>query len=297
MIRTNTFEKKYSILAPYITDEGVRKNMLQNKDLIRKYESNMFMIKAYITELDKRFDKLTINKFIVDTIFKFPDEVLVSFITAYLNSSEESKNNLNVVQFYKKVLSFGPDVIKYIEEHGIVTNRECKKLPQKIINDRFKRLEHGATYNGVALTEMFDYLSPNEKEILVEFLETNNYSLLDELFGNYFNLKTLLSLLKHTGISTDIINKENYNSLGGEGIQMIVIVLFSSLGDINIKNTINNIKTLLENKRYDLIHSLLINNMLIYAHYIDTTNIDSLSEEEMLDHINVSRVILEKTAA
>ena len=37
--------------------------------------------------------------------------------------------------------------------------------------------------------------------------------------------------------------------------------------------------------------------MLIYAHYIDTTNIDSLSEEEMLDHINVSRVILEKTAA
>ena len=297
MIRTNTFEKKFSILAPYITDEVVRKNMLQNKDLIRKYDSNIFMIKAFINELDKRFDKITINKFIVDTIFKFPDEVLVSFITAYLNSSEESKNNLNVVSFYKKVLSSGPDVIRYIEEHGIVTNRECKKLPQKIINDRFNRLERGTTYNGLPLKDMYDFLSPNEKEILVEFLQTSNYKLLDELFGNYFNLKTLLSLLKHVGISVDVINKENYRALGSDGLQMLVIVLFSSLGDINIKNTVNNIKTLLENKRYDLIHSLLTSNMLIYAHYIDTTNIETLSEEEMLDHINLSRVILEKTTA
>ena len=89
MIRQNMFEKKYSLLAPYILDESVRKNMLSNEDLLRKYDSNHSMIKAYINEIDKRFDRETINKMIIETIFKFSSPVLISFITAYLNSSYE----------------------------------------------------------------------------------------------------------------------------------------------------------------------------------------------------------------
>ena len=37
MIRSNTFEKKYPLLAPFITDTNVRNNMLNNKDLMAKY--------------------------------------------------------------------------------------------------------------------------------------------------------------------------------------------------------------------------------------------------------------------
>ena len=66
MIRQNMFEKKYSLLAPYILDESVRKNMLSNEDLLRKYDSNHSMIKAYINEIDKRFDRETINKMIIE---------------------------------------------------------------------------------------------------------------------------------------------------------------------------------------------------------------------------------------
>ena len=76
---SDMFEKKYSLLAPYILDESVRKNMLSNEDLLRKYDSNHSMIKAYINEIDKRFDRETINKMIIETIFKFSSPVLISF--------------------------------------------------------------------------------------------------------------------------------------------------------------------------------------------------------------------------
>ena len=86
MIRSNTFEKRYAILAPFIKDTNVRNNMLNNKDLLAKYERNNSLIKAYVTELSNRFDNETIRKMIIDTIFKLPEELLVSFITSYLLS-------------------------------------------------------------------------------------------------------------------------------------------------------------------------------------------------------------------
>ena len=63
--------------------------MLQNKDLIRKYESNMFMIKAYITELDKRFDKL---KALVESQISENNQKYVGMIQKVLVEGE-SKNN------------------------------------------------------------------------------------------------------------------------------------------------------------------------------------------------------------
>ena len=64
MIRSNSFEKKYAILAPFIVDTNVRNNMLNNKDLLSKYERNNSLIKAYVNELSSRFDNETVRKMI-----------------------------------------------------------------------------------------------------------------------------------------------------------------------------------------------------------------------------------------
>ena len=40
---------------------------------------------------EKRFDKITINNILTETVLKLPDEVLTSFIVSYLNSNESTK--------------------------------------------------------------------------------------------------------------------------------------------------------------------------------------------------------------
>lgn len=297
MIRQNMFEKKYSLLAPYILDESVRKNMLSNEDLLRKYDSNHSMIKAYINEIDKRFDRETINKMIIETIFKFSSPVLISFITAYLNSDEAAKSNPDVVQFYKKTLHQGTDVIKYVEENGIVTNRTFKEIPQKILDNKFNTLGGTRQYGNQLLRNLYPSLTTLEKQLLIEFLETNDYIVLNDLFSGFIPLKKLFMLLKSAGIDTQIINKKNVNALGEENMIRLVLSLFTLLGDINIKHDIEVVKEMLSNNRYDLINSLLTNDMIMYTHYLNPNYIVELSEEEMIDRINMSKVILEKSAA
>jgi hypothetical protein len=104
-------------------------------------------------------------------------------------------------------------------------------------------------------------------------------------------------LLKSAGIDTQIINKKNVNALGEENMIRLVLTLFTLLGDINIKHDIEVVKEMLSNNRYDLINSLLTNDMIMYTHYLNPNYIVELSEEEMIDRINMSKVILEKSAA
>ena len=56
MIRSNSFEKKYTLLVPFIKDINVRNNMLSNRDLYDKYLRNQSLIKAYVNELKNRFN-------------------------------------------------------------------------------------------------------------------------------------------------------------------------------------------------------------------------------------------------
>lgn len=297
MIRQNLFEKKYSLLAPYILDESVRKNLLANDDFMRKYDANYSMIKVFLYEIGKRFDTETINKIVSETIFKFSSPVLISFITAYLNSDEATKNNSNVVFHYKKVLHQGTDVIKYVEENGIVTNRTFKEIPQKIMDNRFESLERGQVYGNVTLKDLYPTMSPLEKQSLIEFLENDSFKYINELFGGYFRFNKLFKLIKFSGIDTEIINRDNYNKLGPDKLRVLILTIFTLLGDINIKSDVEVIKEMLRTGRIDLLDILLKEDMVVYAHYLNPNYIAELSEDEMVDRINMSKIILEKSAA
>lgn len=297
MIRQNLFEKKYSLLAPYILDESVRKNLLANDDFMRKYDANYSMIKVFLYEIGKRFDTETINKIVSETIFKFSSPVLISFITAYLNSDEATKNNSNVVFHYKKVLHQGTDVIKYVEENGIVTNRTFKEIPQKIMDNRFASLERGQVYGDVTLKDLYPTMSPLEKQSLIEFLENGSFKYINELFGGYFRFNKLFKLIKFSGIDTKIINRDNYNKLGPDKLRVLILTIFTLLGDINIKTDVEVIKEMLRTGRIDLLDILLKEDMVVYAHYLNPNYIAELSEDEMVDRINMSKIILEKSAA
>ena len=133
-MKKNAFVKKYSLLDRYIIDETIRNNMLANKDLFRKYEENQELIRIFLIELESRFDVSDIETIIMETIFKYPDEILKSFITAYLNSSLDVKNKKDCYNDFKKIMFMGNDVIRYVSRNGIITSRNYKKKPEKIID-------------------------------------------------------------------------------------------------------------------------------------------------------------------
>lgn len=298
MIRNNSFEKKYSLLAPFIKNTTVRNNMLSNRDLYEKYLNNYFLIKAYLNELKNRFDDETINNLIIEVIFKLPDELLKSFITAYLNSSEVTKSNPNALVFYKKSLEYGNDSIKFIEENGIITNREYKNLPKIIVDKKFTDLTTKGiyTYNNQNVLLFENSLSLQEKSLLNTFLESDNLRVLDEVFRDYLDLKKVLAYLNATGINTNIINKKNLELFGSRNLLFISMVNFSMLGDNNLKNNIENIKLILNNKRLDLINALVENNLLSYTYMINSDLIGTISIEEAFTQIMSKRYILEKAA-
>jgi len=298
MIRNNSFEKKYSLLAPFIKNPTVRNNMLSNRDLYEKYLNNYFLIKAYLNELKNRFDDETINNLIIEVIFKLPDELLKSFITAYLNSSEVTKSNPNALVFYKKSLEYGSDSIKFIEENGIITNREYKDLPKIIVDKKFTDLTTKGiyTYNNQNVLLYENTLSLQEKSLLNTFLESDNLRVLDEVFRDYLDLKKVLAYLNATGINTNIINKKNLELFGSRNLLFISMVNFSMLGDNNLKNNIENIKLILNNKRLDLVNALVENNLLSYSYMINSDLIGTISIEEAFTQIMSKRYILEKAA-
>lgn len=298
MIRNNTFEKKYALLAPFIKNPNVRNNMMSNKDLYEKYSNNYFLIKAYLEEIKNRFDEETINDLIIETIFKLPQELLRSYITAYLNSSEITKNNSNALIFYKKSLTYGNDVIKYIEENGIITNREYKNLPKILVEKKFNNLITNKIYKyGESNILIFEnILTIQEKSLLIMFLESNNFEVLDLLFSNYMDLKKLLSFLNATGININILNKKNLELFGEKNLLFITMINFSMLGDNNLKNNIETIQLLLDKKRIDLITTLVENNSLKYAYALNNETLDTISCDEMMKTIVSHRYVLEKAA-
>jgi len=298
MIRSNSFEKKYAILAPFIVDTNVRNNMLNNKDLLSKYERNNSLIKAYVTELSNRFDNETVRKMIIETIFKLPEELLVSFITAYLNSNEVTKSNSNCFSFYNKTLVYGKEVVKYIEENGIVSNRDYKNLPKVIIDKKFNDiiLKRVITYGGQNVLMMKEQLTSQEKSLLVSFIETNNFEVLDLLFSPYYELKKLLAFLNAIGINTNLINRKNLNELGAEKLLILIIKNFTLYGDINLKNNITTLSLMLENERKDLINALIERDLVHLSYNVDDNKIDTISIEEMIDVINTSKYVLEKVS-
>ena len=275
MIRSNSFEKKYPILAPFIKDTDVRNNLLNNKDLLMKYEKNNSLIKAYVNELSNIFDNETVRKMIIDTIFKLPEELLVSFITAYLNSDPVTKHNSNCLVYYNKTVVYGKEVVKYIEENGIVSNRDYKNLPKVIVEKKFNDiiLKQVLTYGGENILMMREQLTLQEKSLLITFIESNNFNVLDLLFSEYVPFKKLLVFLNATGINTNIINNKNLNTYGAEELISLVMINFSLYGDINLKNNIETISLMLKENRKDLIDKLLEYNLVPYTFFIDNDSI------------------------
>lgn len=252
-MKKNNFEKKYSLFTKYITDDITRKNMLDNRDLFRRYEENKELIKTFLYELDNRFTVEEIKEIITETIFKYPDEILKSFITAYLNSSEAVKSKSDCYNDFKRIMFMGEDVIRYVTRNGIITDRTYKNIPEKIIDEKYKELKSGIEiFNNELLENAYKNLNVEQKRLVVDLLEMNSFDVFKECFERFnYNLSSILNLIINLEIPIELFDKKCVETLTVEG--MIEIVDNS----LNSSLFVSNIATLISNDKVNFIKKVI----------------------------------------
>jgi hypothetical protein len=289
MFSGNKFKSKYPLLDKYVIDSSVRDNLLKNQDLFRKYKSNETMIKAFVFELDKHFDKETIYKIIRDSIFTMPDITLSSFIESYLNSDEVTKSNSDVIRYYKKISQYGVDSTKYIEKNGIITNRSFKEVPNKVLTERFNTANvNDYMFNGIRISRVFDSLSYNEKMLLLDLLENGIYNSFNTIYDlklekynihNHFDIKTLLGLLITNEIDTEILNKDVISKVGEDNLLFLSYMIFG----MNFGQSVTRIiKYYISKGKYELISTMIVKGLIPALEGLSIQDIKNVDDQDLL---------------
>lgn len=293
MKKKNNFEKKFPLFVKYFNDPIVEANMAENTDLVRKYDAYSETIEFFLKELDKRFDTYTIRNLIIEAIVKLPDNIMMSLITSYLNSSEDAKSNVDFISYYNKTSNLGLESLEYIEKYGLITNRSFKDIPELAIDAKFESLKSGAEqFNGVGLSEIYYSLTMPEKRYVLSLIQAKIFEYFDVLFDKFnFSFKSLLSLLMKRDIDASILNRKSFEGLGEEYLLLLVCLIIDN-DDIVV--SLPNIKTLLEHERYDLIGKILDFNLLIPLSKVSLDSIDELTDEEIINEIKRRELVLEK---
>ncbi len=294
-MKKNSFDKKYPLFSEFILDEQIRKNMLENKDLYRKYQENEEIIRVFLIELKNRFDAETVKNIIIETIFKYPDEILKSYIVAYLNSTETIKNKKDNFNYFKKFIFMGEDIINYVARNGIITDRGYKNIPERILDEKYNELKSGVEmFKDELLENVFKSLSFSKKEFIVDLLKIDAFPNFNEAFKETsFNLSSILNLVETLGIPASLFEQNTFDTLGIDKIKKLLVKyidssyiensFFSKNINILLKNgKILFIKKLIEIDKIDALNEISndeIENITFDEKYLETMNLEQYLEE------------------
>lgn len=294
-MKKNSFDKKYPLFSDFISDEQIRKNMLENKDLYRKYQENEELIRIFLIELKNRFDIETVKNIIIETIFKYPDEILKSYIVSYLNSSEAIKNRKDNFNYFKKIMFMGEDIIRYVERNGIITDRRYKNIPEKILDEKYNELKSGVEmFKGELLENVFKTLNFSKKEFIVELLKLDAFQNFNEAFKDTsFSLSSILNLVNLLEIPASLFGNETSEILGIEKIK-ILIVKYIDYSYIESSYFSKNINVLLTNGKVLFIRKLIETDNTEYLNEISNEEVENINfDEKHLDSMNLEQYLEE----
>ena len=298
--KTETFETKYPLFVDIFSEPFIRQNMMNNEDLVRKYNANNAIIKTFIYELRKRFDIETVRKIVEDTILKFPDNLLITFVTSYLNSDEATKSNSDVVSYFKKTMNLpknSEECINYITENGIVASRKYKDLPNIVIDDKYKELRSDTyTYyegkQNVKLDDVYYDLTYPERELVIDLLEKGSFDLLDPIFERFdYSLRTVLSILTIKGIDSRIINHEVVDALTPYFTMLMILFIIETDKHFNV---INNLIELINTSRWKMIKYLICYSLIDSLGDLSVIEVSSLNDEELKSKFTIEEIKLGK---
>lgn len=285
MKKLSDFEKKYPLFVPYVIDETTRENMLANEDLLRKYNEHLDDIQSFVKEIASRFDVETVFVILQGTVFKFSDEVLVSFIKAYLNSNEAAKNNPDVIKFYNNILHLKEECVHYVERHGIITNRTWRDIPEMVVDEEYARYKKdNEIYKDEILGHVYKSLNMKEKRLVVGLLRKESFAILNTLFASVeINFRQLIALLSAKGINEEILN---YEVSSGMGEYNLLLLLFAIFGMESTDIVISNVIHLIGTKRFALLNKLTTSSSLASLGEYTTDMLDGMTDEQFIEDIS-----------
>ena len=220
---------------------------------------------------------------------KMPDELMVSVITAYLNSTEAVRSNANFLNFYNKTLHLGEDAVRYIEKNGIICSRKYLLIPGILIDERYNREKQGTeTFKGKPLDELFFDLTYENKVIVMALIENSSFSILDLIFNSSNgSLNAILTAIRNQHLKVDIFNIDALDQLGEDNLRLLVYILM----DMNyVDLALEHIKALLAQRRSTLLKSLIATRKIYYIYELTFEEITSLSDEEILKRLDKGNV-------
>lgn len=292
-----TFAKKYPLLDDIFDDEEIRKNLMNNQDFATKYQANNSLIKIFLFELKKRFEIDVIRHIVIETILKLPSNLLVSFITSYLNSDETTKSNPEVVEYYNRTSNLGVGVMYYMQENGIVSNRKYKELPYLVLDDKFKRLNKSSygyeeEDEFVPLSELYERLTYPEREVLVELLENSNFDLISQIFKQFdYGFKVIIGVLYSLGIDSRLINDNVVNTITPYNI---LLLLYMLLDMERSELALLNIYKLIDANRLELLNKIIINGLVNRIGEVEYQVIENMNDEGIINKLKSLPVTLAK---
>lgn len=272
------FERKYPLFKAYFTDINERNNMLNNADLYRKYKAYDNTISFYLLELKANFSDLEIKKFIKETIIKLPDEVMTSFITAYLNSDTIVKSNSEVFNFYLKTQELGENAVHFVESHGIIASDDYLQISEYVryekINQDEEERQHeldlvemefnqfykeDLSFKEDDIRSVFNQVSLAYKKVINELIKNNLINILDEVFADTkYNFYQVLLIINNYHFENNIINLNVLHNISASSLYYLLMEIIDADSDRVKRNVIK----LISKHRYELLLILINTNRI-----------------------------------
>ena len=277
LFKTNSFDKLFPELVPYIKTDAERELLANDKDFIDKYQRNNIIISTFLFEVNKYYKNIEVKKLIKKYIISLDETRLVEVILLYLGLTEEDKEDR---QFF----------IIYDKKYHLEDKTEEQLNKEHDIDRRYNNFKTGReTFNGISLDTLYNTCDYPERELINSIItQHGGWETFTSLFEEKYkaNFKQLLQLLNSALVDGEIINKEVQYNVGDE---MFVELVFTLLSNHNLEIA-KHIKTLIKNKRYDLIINMIQDNLLGDVVFINTINQAELNDKELISRLETLRV-------
>ena len=245
---------------------------------------NLDDIKVFVAEISSRFDIETVFSLLQATVFKMPDEILLSFIKAYLSSNEAAKNNRDVIKFYNNTLSLGTECVHFIERNGIIVNRTWREIPEMVIDEEYdKYKQENEIFKNEILNHTYKNLNRKEKRLVVGLLKKNSFGLLNMLFASVdISFRQVMALLSAKGINEEIINSEVSEGIGEYNLLLLIFALFGmEYPDVVVRN----VCYLIREKRMELLKVLISNGSIASLGEYTEEALSIMSDKQFMDDV------------
>ena len=277
IFKTNSFDKLFPALMPYIKTDDERQLLVGDKDFVVKYDRNSESITTFLFEVNKYYKNIEVKKMIKKYIISSSEKVLCDVILLYLNLDEEQKKDKSFFVYID-------------EKYNLVEKTEEQLNREHEIDRTYNNLKTGKeTFHEIPLNDLYKLCGYKEKEIINTLLNNKGgWEAFKFLFEERYhgNFKQLMELLSRELVDGEIINEDVKLNLGDENFEVLVLTLLSNQNLEIAKH----IKTLIKNRRYDLIIDMIEEKLVGDVVFSKTINQEELDAKDLITKLETMRV-------